>query len=50
MLHLEFPDREAANRAIDVLRREGVKVEELRAHRSTLEDVFVRAVQAARKQ
>ncbi len=50
MLHLDFPDRAAANRAIDVLRREGVKVEELRAQRSTLEDVFVRAVQETQKQ
>ena len=50
MLHLDFPDREAANLAIDVLRRDGVKVEELRAQRSTLEEVFVRVVQEARKQ
>ncbi len=50
MLHLDFPDREAANLAIDVLRRDGVRVEELRAQRSTLEEVFVRVVQEARKQ
>jgi len=42
-----FASREAAKRAIDVLREAGSEIESVRHEQSTLEDVFVRAVQDA---
>jgi len=40
-----FASREAANRAIDLLRAAGSEIESVRHEASTLEDVFVRVVQ-----
>ena len=48
LFRFEFPDREGANRAVDTLRRHGAEVEELRRKRSTLEDVFLDAVEESR--
>lgn len=45
----QFADRESANRAIDVLRQAGSEVESITPVRSTLEDVFVRAVQESQE-
>jgi ABC-2 type transport system ATP-binding protein len=46
MLELQFPSREEANQAIDLLRREGCEVESLAPTTSTLEEVFMRTVHA----
>ena len=40
-----FDSRGSANEAIDLLRRESVEVESLERRRSTLEDVFIKAVE-----
>lgn len=44
MLELQFPDREAVNRAIDLLRAERCEIESVVPTASTLEDVFMRTV------
>ena len=46
-VHFHFHDLEAVNRAVDLLRRENVFVEEIQRMRSTLEDVFMRTVEGA---
>ena len=44
--HLEFhfADREAANRAIDILRSEKCAIESVARTKSTLEEVFIRTI------
>jgi hypothetical protein len=42
-----FADRAAANRAIDVLRAQQIEVESVQRVTSTLEDVFVRTINAS---
>ncbi|MBM3744586.1 MAG: ABC transporter ATP-binding protein [Acidobacteria bacterium] len=44
LLELQFPSREEANQALDLLRREGCEIESLTPTTSTLEDVFMRTV------
>lgn len=46
-VHFHFNDLEAVNHAVDLLRRENVFIEEIQRMRSTLEDVFIRTVEAA---
>jgi ABC-2 type transport system ATP-binding protein len=46
ILELQFPDRAEVNAAIDLLRREKLEIEALTATTSTLEDVFLRSVDA----
>lgn len=46
-VHFHFNDLEAVNLAVDLLRRENVFIEEIQRMRSTLEDVFIRTVEAA---
>jgi len=43
---LQFPTRDAANRAIDLLRRAGSEIECVTAASSTLEEVFVKTIGA----
>ncbi len=43
-----FPDRAAANSALDVLRESGAEIESIAAARSTLEEVFLRTVEEAK--
>ncbi len=44
LLHLQFPDRQEANAAMDRLRVERCEIESLAPTTSTLEDVFMRTV------
>ena len=44
-LDFRFPTRESANQAVDLLRRERLEIESLVPTTSTLEEVFLRAVQ-----
>lgn len=46
LLDVQFLERTAANAAIDLLRAQGVEVESLTPTTSTLEDVFIRSVNA----
>jgi ABC-2 type transport system ATP-binding protein len=46
-LQLLFATREEANRAIDLLRSNGCEIEALGRSRSTLEEVFIKTVEAA---
>jgi ABC-2 type transport system ATP-binding protein len=46
LLELQLPSREEANQALDLLRREGCEIESLTPTTSTLEDVFMRTVNA----
>jgi len=46
LLELQFPTREEANQALDLLRREGCEIESLVPTTSTLEEVFMRTVNA----
>ena len=45
VVDFQFPDRETANRAIDLLRAAGSTIESVTRVRSTLEDVFLQTVQ-----
>ena len=47
MVEFQFPDREEANRAVDLLRAEKCAIETIARTSSTLEEVFVRTVNAA---
>ena len=49
-IEFQFPDRESANQAIDVLRETGSQIESVARVRSTLEDVFVRTVEEAKEE
>ena len=46
LLEMQFPTREEANQAVDLLRREGCEIESLVPTTSTLEEVFMRTVNA----
>jgi hypothetical protein len=45
-LHLLYPTREEANRAVDLLRSGGCEIESLGRTKSTLEEVFMKTVEA----
>ena len=45
LVDLQFPSRESANQAVDILRSEHCEIEALAPTTSTLEDVFVRTVE-----
>jgi len=46
-LNLLFATREEANQAVDLLRANQCEIESLARTRSTLEDVFIKTVEAA---
>ncbi len=48
-IDFQFADREAVNQAIDVLREAGSEIESVVRQRSTLEDLFVRTVEASKE-
>jgi ABC-2 type transport system ATP-binding protein len=50
VVDFRFADREGANRAIDLLRQSGSEIESVRHEQSTLEDVFVRAIQESARE
>ena len=49
VFEFQVPDRESANRAIDLLRQAGSEIESVTRLRSTLEDVFVRTVEESQE-
>ena len=50
MAHLHFSDRDALNEGIDILRKHGSQIEEVRRQRSTLEDVFMRTIEESKEE
>ena len=50
MAHLHFSDGDALNEGIDILRRHGSQIEEVRRQRSTLEDVFMRTIEESKEE
>ena len=49
IVDFQFPDRESANRAIDLLRQAGSEIDSVARLRSTLEDVFVRTIEESQE-
>ena len=50
MAHLHFSDGDALNEGIDILRKHGSRIEEVRRQRSTLEDVFMRTIEESKEE